>query len=127
MITIRTLATIALCLTLLHSGPSYSGSVPTGCSVNNVKLKNLTSSYDSSYSKVTGVLSHSCTVAIGIELKWSGFYSDKTVAFSEEFWPNSISNIPPNVDFPFEYMVSDRIAPSIYTMVVNSVRAWGAE
>jgi hypothetical protein len=119
------LATI-LILTLLGflSPLSYGAGLPSGCSINNIVIKKPNFRYSGDYAYVTGILNQSCKGAIGVELKWTAFYKDGSVAFSQTFWPNSISNIPANTDFPFEFMNSSKIPPASYTIIVNGARIW---
>jgi hypothetical protein len=94
------------------------------CSPGQVEVKNVAARQDGDWTYITGILRHSCSMAVGVELKWTAFYSDNNVAWSRNFWPNSISNIPPNVDFPFEGMNSSRIPPSSNTISVIETRPW---
>ncbi|MBT8621504.1 hypothetical protein [Polynucleobacter paneuropaeus] len=101
--------------------------VPAGisdCSPGQVEVKNVAARQDGDWTYITGILRHSCSMATGVQLKWTAFYSDNNVAWSLNFWPNSTSNIPPNVDFPFEGMNSSRMAPSSNTISVIETRPW---
>jgi len=59
--------------------------------------------YDSNTLIVTGVVSHDCSVAIGIELRITGYYENGDVAFSDSMWPTPANfNLPPGKGYPFE-------------------------
>ena len=98
--------------------------LPPGCTIQNVQLKKVNYRYSGSYAYVTAIINHSCKGAVGVELRWASYYSDGSVAFATSFWPNSISNIPANFDFPFESLRNSSIPPARYTLTVNSVNAW---
>ena len=94
------------------------------CNPGQVEVKNVSARQDGNYTYITGILRHSCSMAVGVELKWTAFYADNNVAWSRDFWPNSTSNIPPNVDFPFEGMNSSQIPPSNNTILAIKTKPW---
>lgn len=96
----------------------------SACSASDVQVSKFTTRRQGNFVYATGVLRHDCAGAQGVELTWTGYFSDGSVAFSRSFWPNSTSNIPPGVEFPFETMNSVRIPIERSTISVKSVRAW---
>jgi hypothetical protein len=74
------------------------------CSVTDFSLTKIRSHVEYDYAKLTGVVTNNCKSAVGVQLKWTAFNSDGTVAFSEDFWPASTTNIPPGADYAFETM-----------------------
>jgi hypothetical protein len=83
---------------------STSSNAAANCSAADFSLARVRAQTDYDYAKLTGVVTNHCTVAVGVQLKWTAFNSDGTVAFSEDFWPASTTNIPPGTDYPFEMM-----------------------
>ena len=76
------------------------------------------------YATLTGIVRQMCPTAVGVEVKWTAYNSDGTVAFSENFWPASTTNIPPNTDYPFEMMNSAPRGKWTYTVAPISVYTW---
>lgn len=74
--------------------------------------------------KLTGVITSRCASAAGIQLKWTAFNSDGTVAFSSDFWPASTTNIPPHSDYPFEMMSAAPRGRWTYRVEPISVNVW---
>lgn len=93
-------AVIMLLVSLVSITPVFAqASLPAGCDLSQVKISNVRTWHEMGYARITGILRHSCAGSIGIELKWTGFYADKSVAFTYPRWPNGTSNIPANTDF----------------------------
>jgi hypothetical protein len=46
------------------------------------------------------------------------------VAFSDEFWPDSTTNMAPNTDFPFEMMHDAPSGSATYKVDTISVTTW---
>jgi hypothetical protein len=74
--------------------------------------------------KLTGVVTNHCASSAGIRLKWTAYNSDGTVAFSNDFWPASTSNIPPHSDYSFEMMDTAPRGKWTYTVQPVSVDIW---
>ena len=103
---------------------AFSGPLPSGCKTDNVKISNLTVEEVNNFIYLRGIIKHTCKGAVGIELKWDSKYKDGNVAFSRKFWPNSVQNIPPNTEFPFETMNPSKISSETNSVGVSSVKAW---
>lgn len=99
------------------------------CSPSLVQLDHVHYSYeviaDMGVATVTGILTQDCDIAVGVQLKWTGYYADGSVAFTQDFWPNSVSNIPPKIASPFEMQQFDNLKPTKYTLTVESASPWG--
>src|SRR5262249_49651551 len=65
-----------------------------------------------------------CVSAVGVELKWTAFNGDNTVAFSHNFWPASTTNIPPNSDYAFETMNAAPRGKWTYTAEPVQIHTW---
>jgi hypothetical protein len=76
------------------------------------------------YAKLTGIVSNHCKQAVGVQLKWTAFNSDGTVAFSQDFWPASTTNIPPTTDYPFEMMAAAPRGKWTYKVEPVALRQW---
>jgi hypothetical protein len=76
------------------------------------------------YATLTGIVTNHCTSAVGVQLKWTAFNSDGTIAFSEDFWPASTTNIPPQTDYAFEMMASAPRGRWTYTVEPISINVW---
>lgn len=74
------------------------------CAVTDFSLSRTRAHVEYDYAKLTGIVTNNCKYAEGVQLKWTAFNSDGTVAFSEDFWPASTTNIPPGADYAFEMM-----------------------
>jgi hypothetical protein len=59
-----------------------------------------------------------------VELKWTAFNADGTVAFSSEFWPASTTNIPPHTDYAFEMMNAAPRGKWTYQVSPISTSVW---
>lgn len=68
-----------------------------------VVVSKVTVYYERLGPRVTGIVRHSCRQAVGIELKWTMYETDGSVIFSDEWWPASAFNIPPNTDYAFDH------------------------
>jgi hypothetical protein len=73
---------------------------------------------------LTGVITSRCSAAAGVQLKWTAFNTDGTVAFSSDFWPASTTNIPPKSDYPFEMMNAAPRGKWTYTVEPISTNVW---
>lgn len=94
------------------------------CDPSRFTVSNAQAYADHGYAHLTGIVRHDCVVAAGIRLKWTAFNADHTIAFSEDFWPASTTNIPPNTDYPFEMMNTAPRGSWTYTVVPVSVSYW---
>ncbi len=96
----------------------------TSCSAGDftvTKLKSVTS-YDEA--TLTGVVTSHCRAAAGVQLKWTAYNSDGTVAFSNDFWPASTTNIAPQSDYAFQMMNASPRGRWSYTVTPISVNTW---
>ena len=73
---------------------------------------------------LTGIITSHCKYAAGVQLKWTAFNSDGSVAFSDDFWPASTTNIPPGTEYPFEMMNESPRGKWTYTVQPISVSVW---
>jgi hypothetical protein len=65
-----------------------------------------------------------CTGAVAIGLKWTVFYKDGSVAFSVDFYPAHLANIPPNVEFAFDFLDFVAAEPERFTLSVYDMRVY---
>ena len=121
---LKFLTSFVFFVALAIADSSVAGSRVPGCGPENVTIEKVNFRRSGDYTYATGVIKHNCKVAVGVELKWTGYYSDGSVAFSRSFWPNSISNIPRNTDFPFEDMNLTKIPLKSSVLGVSAVGAW---
>lgn len=73
---------------------------------------------------LTGVVTNHCKSSAGIRLKWTAYNSDGTVAFSNDFWPASTTNIAPGRDYPFQMMNTAPRGKWTYEVEPVSVDIW---
>ena len=94
------------------------------CTIDNVEVK--ISRVEDEYGWLTTYyfLSHSCPFPVGIKLRKTGFYQDGSIAFSEEFWPGSVTNLPPNVQIPFESGIKLFVPIDRQELVPIEVNVW---
>ncbi len=98
---------------------------PANCKAENVTIdKNWTLEAKGKFVYLRGTLSHNCPTAVGVELTWTGYYADGSVAFNRNFWPNSTSNIPSGTKLPFETMNPMGIPIDRASLSVKNVRTW---
>jgi hypothetical protein len=98
-------------------------STPT-CTAADFSLSKLKANAEYDEAKLTGIITSHCASASGIQLKWTAFNSDGTVAFSNDFWPASTTNIPPHTNYAFEMMNSAPRGKWTYRVEPISVRVW---
>jgi hypothetical protein len=72
------------------------------CDGSQFELSNLTMDRSSGYLTLRGVIRHSCSMALGPQMKWTAYNKDGTVGFTTDFWPAGTVNIQPLTDYPFE-------------------------
>lgn len=94
------------------------------CNADDFSLSKVKGSTEYEEAKLTGILTNHCASAVGVQLKWTAFNSDGTVAFSNDFWPASTTNIPPNTDYPFEMMNSAPRGKWTYRVEPIKVNTW---
>lgn len=102
------------------SGGSDSGT----CTTADFEVGKLKAYRLRNYAHLTGIVTNRCLQSAGVELKWTAYYEDGSVAFSETFWPNSITNIPSHSNFPFENMHEISAGKWKYDVVPVSVHVW---
>jgi hypothetical protein len=94
-------ATIAVIAGLAAIGMSHRDATEIGgtnsnsnvkCHAQDITISKLNDWTEFGYAHLTGIVSHRCSSAVGIELKWSTLNPDGTVAFSQTFWPASEHN-----------------------------------
>lgn len=81
-----------------------------------------TTEYD--VARLTGIITSHCASAVGVQLKWTAFNADGTVAFSTDFWPASTTNIPPRSEYPFEMMDTAPRGRWTYRVEPINVTVW---
>jgi hypothetical protein len=96
------------------------------CSVDDVKIDNLNWTYTEFKTvHVTGVLKLSCKHPAGVALAWSCKRSDNSIVFADRgSWVNSVSNISPNTEFPFELINDAPSEPSSCGVQVSEIKVW---
>lgn len=97
---------------------------PSSCTVADFSLSKTKANTEYEEAKLTGIVTSHCASAAGVQLKWTAFNSDGTVAFSSDFWPASTTNIPPHTDYPFEMMESAPRGKWTYQVEPIKVNVW---
>ena len=82
-------------------GAAATAHKPT-CGPANVSLSKLRTVTEHRYVTLTGLVRHNCLTAVGVQLKWTAYNPDGSIAFTDNFWPASVLNIQANTDYPFE-------------------------
>jgi hypothetical protein len=107
------------------SGQASSlNTAPPACTAADFSLSKVKGSTEYEEAKLTGILTSHCAFSAGVELKWTAFNADGTVAFSNDFWPASTTNIQPHTDYPFEMMESAPRGKWTYRVEPISVNIW---
>lgn len=101
----------------------YTPPQPT-CAPSDFALSKITYSSSYGYLKVRGVLQNSCVTAAGVQLQWTAYNKDGTVAFTDKFWPGSTVNMQPGVATPFE--TSNKGSPQIvrHDLIAIDTHVW---
>jgi hypothetical protein len=94
------------------------------CRPGNFAVSKLSGAQEYGYAKLTGIVRNACAYASGVELRWTAFNSDGSVAFSDTFYPASTTNIAPGVDYPFETSNKAPLGRWTYTVTPVSVQQW---
>jgi hypothetical protein len=92
---------------------------PTDFSISVPKIR-----IDGDFLYFTGVITNGCTQSAGPRLKWTAYYSDGTVAFSDEVWPASTINIAPHTNYAFELMHPAPQGRLTYEFRIVSIDRW---
>lgn len=109
-----------------QNGTSKSGSPAsaTRCAPADFQVEKLKAVIEYEHARLTGTVRHSCPVAIGVELKWTAYNADGSVAFSNTFFPAHTTNIPPNTAYPFETINSAPRGKWQYNVEPVRVYSW---
>jgi len=102
------------------SGDTASAS----CTAADFSVSKLRVSTEYDNAKLTGIVTSHCTSAGGVKLKWTAYNADGSVAFSDDFWPASTTNIPPNTNYAFESMNTAPRGKWTYRVEPVSVDVW---
>jgi hypothetical protein len=98
--------------------------IPAACTAADFSLSKLKANTEYDEATLTGIVMSHCAAASGVQLKWTAFNSDGTVAFSNDFWPASTTNIPPHTNYAFEMMNSAPRGKWTYRVEPISVQIW---
>lgn len=94
------------------------------CTPDQMSLANLSVTTASGFAHLTGVIRNHCRDAEGVQLKWTAYYADGSIAFSHDFWPASVSNISAGTEYPFETMNEAPHGKWTYKVQPINVHAW---
>lgn len=115
-------ALLAIMLSLGALNDAHAGA--PACPTSSVSVTHTRYSYTDGFATVTGIVTQTCGSAVGVHLKFTAYYADGSVAFTDDFWPNSTSNIPSGTRFPFEDQQQTAIAPVRYSIMVLGTETW---
>ena len=130
------LATVWIIASLVDGDSDSTGSVssatgppPTerqGCEISDFVISNVRTSWNTNGGAVmlTAVVTNSCAESAAPQLKWTAYYGDGSVAFTDEFWPASTGNIAPHQSYHIQDMQLARPHNWIYTLEVVRVNKW---
>ncbi len=103
---------------------SASDQTSAFCTASDFSVTKLRAYTEYDYAKLTGIVTSHCKYAAGVQLKWTAFNSDGSVAFSDDFWPASTTNIAPGTEYPFEMMNTAPQGNWTYTVQPISLSVW---
>jgi hypothetical protein len=86
------------------STQSGVGATQPSCTAADFSVSKVRENTEYEYAKLTGIVTCHCIAAAGVQLKWTAFNADGTVAFSDDFWPAGTTITPPNTRYAFETM-----------------------
>jgi hypothetical protein len=119
---VMTIAIAACVLAVATRFTRAEGSTP--CTPADFALSKLRTRTESSFARLTGVVRNNCAGSAGPQLKWTAYYSDGTIAFSDEFWPASTVNIPPHTDYALDMLHPAPLGKWTYKIEVINVQQW---
>ena len=129
-------ATIWIVAALVNGNSEFSGSISGArtssiterqrCEASDFVISHVRTSWETDPGAVTltAVVTNNCSESAGPELAWTAYYSDGSVAFSDQFWPASAVNIAPHKSYPFQEIYLARPHRLKYTLNVASVNQW---
>ena len=94
------------------------------CSASQFKVSKLKSMIRRSSVWLTGIVENGCAVAAGVKLKWTVYFADGSVAFSDEFWPASTINIRAKSTYAFETLNEAPREKIRFKVEPINVRVW---
>jgi len=65
------------------------------------------------FTRITGRISNNCAEAKGAQIKITTYNRAGDILSDNDIWPASINNIPPNSEFPFEWLHLDSLSVAI--------------
>ena len=78
----------------------------SACMPSDFEISKVTYTSARGHPRINGVVQHSCPEATAVQLKWTAYNADGTIAFSKDFWPAGTSNIQPGAPYPFTFGTS---------------------
>jgi len=75
------------------------------------------------FTRITGRISNNCAEAKGAQIKITTYNRAGDILSDNDIWPASINNIPPNSEFPFEWLHT-KVVFAKFTVTIISVKSW---
>jgi hypothetical protein len=97
---------------------------PESCDAASFSVDKLHGTTERGYLRVTGIVHNDCDEPMGVQLKWTGYFADGSIAFSENFWPASTTNIHARSGYPFEAIHRAPEGESRYRIEPIRARSW---
>lgn len=115
----------------IYSGDQYRQPIATAeklsnatCSASDFTLTKTKAVTEYDSARLTGIITSHCATSAGVQLKWTAFNADGSVAFSSDFWPAKTTNIPPRSDYPFEMIESAPRGKWTFNVEPIKVTSW---
>lgn len=95
-----------------------------GCTVSDIGVDKLNArrQYEN-YIKITGRLTNNCAQATGVQVKVTSYDKAGNILGASDIWPASVSNIPGNSEYPFEWL-DDLPGFARFEVSVIAVHPW---
>jgi len=109
----------------VYAAPPPPAAAPKpACAPSDFTLSKVT--YEPTYGsvRIKGIIRHACPVAAGVQLKWTAYNKDGSVAFVNNFWPASTVNIQAGTDYAFQTINSGSPQIARYEVAPVDVHVW---
>lgn len=113
-----------LLLTLVIALLSIPAFAESGCTRQDISLGQYKIRAEYGWFIIVGDLTNNCSEPTGVELRVTLYGADNAVLDTNNFWPASMSNIPPKSRYPVKTMLTYQDGIKRFDVRVESVRRW---
>jgi hypothetical protein len=106
------------------SGNSDPVAQSNSCTPDQFKVTGLRGTNEYGQLSVVGTIRNTCAYAAGIQMKLTTYDKSGNVLNTEDEWPASVSNIPPDSPYPFKLMIAADDTMQKFNVINESVTKW---